>query len=301
MVNRTVERLNVRVEQAIFTSVRGSRNAGYQLAAASPGICSDDARNLIQWGPSHNSVCASTGTRNIVSYRPMNSGSYCLSCTNLAGPEYSGRGGERVYTHFFVLSPPVLTRFADNPFRIIEALIASGHTETWDEIPPQMQAIELIGRASAIQIANVQSVSRRLGPMKLATLVHAALATESLGIIESTAPRQLLSVLIDLLPPAVRRHFSLTTGLRVSSRRPFRLHVLSNEPEELRRAVRQLQMTLLSLAEDPPAQYAPRDGWPAKILELLQTRRYQTLARIMTDTDQATTSNRNAATATLES
>src|SRR6478752_2518834 len=46
----------MRIEQAIFTSIQSSRLDGYQLAAASPGITDELARELTVWGPAHDSL-----------------------------------------------------------------------------------------------------------------------------------------------------------------------------------------------------------------------------------------------------
>src|SRR5687767_10621746 len=93
----------MRLEQAIFTSVKSSRLDGYQLAAASPGITPDVSKELTIWGPAHDSLWDTRRDARSVNFFPLASGDYCLSSTTIAGEEYSGRGGGRVYSQMFLL------------------------------------------------------------------------------------------------------------------------------------------------------------------------------------------------------
>ena len=102
----------MRLDQAIFTSVKSSRLDGYQLAAASSGVTDAIAQELMVWGPAHDSLWDTRRDARSINFHPLASGEYCLSCTTLAGAEYSGRGGGRVYTQMFLVPRDVLTRFA---------------------------------------------------------------------------------------------------------------------------------------------------------------------------------------------
>ena len=96
------------IEQAIFTSAESDHAVGYHLAARSPGLDERDARELSVWGPSHDSLeSASAATAVSVNFFRLPSGAYCVSKTQLAGAEYSGRG-LRTYTSCLVVPPPVL-------------------------------------------------------------------------------------------------------------------------------------------------------------------------------------------------
>src|SRR5687767_6025430 len=109
----------MRLEQAIFTSTRGSRLNGYQLAARSNGVSEELAKELTTWGPTHDSLWDTRHDARSVNFHPLSTGTYCLSCTTIAGEEYSGRGGGRIYTQMFVLPGEALTRFAHDPFLIL--------------------------------------------------------------------------------------------------------------------------------------------------------------------------------------
>src|SRR5687768_1022640 len=111
------------VEQAIFTSARTARSAGYHLVAASSGISEVDARELAAWGPSHDSLLETGSAAVSVNFHRLPSGAYCISQSTPEGPEFSGRGGVRVYTQALVMAPEALARFANNPFAVLRAAL----------------------------------------------------------------------------------------------------------------------------------------------------------------------------------
>lgn len=269
------------VEQAVYTSVRTGRNEGYQLAVKSPGISDQQARELTQWGPGHDSVYSGLPGAKSINFHRMESGPYCVSQTALAGREYSGRGGPRVYTHIFLVPTDILPRFGNTPFRVMDALVASGRFTIAEQVPLKLQPIRLVGRASLVNTANLEHVNRKTGPHKLATLVNAALRTKPLGVISRIPGRNLFNALLDLLPLAVRPHFSLTTGLRVSAARHYRLAILPNVAEEQRQAIRQVHLDPVNLINDPPAKYAPNSGWAELMYHLLKAEQFNTIAKIM--------------------
>jgi hypothetical protein len=256
------------VEQAIFTSVCSGRNEGYQVAASSSGISSTEIRELAQWGPGHDSLYDHSAVVESTNFHQLESGRYSLSHTVLAGREYSGRGGQRVYTHIVLLTEEMLGRFGNNPFRVAEALIAGGRLRVLKTIPHQLDAFPLVGRASPIRVRQLEQMSQSLGP-RLAYLVNVALAVPALGVTSETSTKRLFSTLLDLLPLQYRLAFSFTTGLKVSARRPYRLAALPPQPEEHRRAVRQTRLTSLDLNGTLPSEFAPTQGWALLIQDLL--------------------------------
>ena len=276
------------VEQAIFTSVRSGRNEGYQIASASPGITMADKRELSQWGPGHDALYDTRPTAESVNCHRMANGLFCLSRTMYAGREYSGRGGYRVYTHFFLVPENLLQRFHYHPFRVMEALVVAGRAGVLAPIPDQLAPAIVVGRACAVKTAEVERLCQTLGPEKLASLLYAALKTEVLGVSAPVPLRRVFGVLLDLLPPSHRKPFSFTTGLRVSPRRPYCLAALPDVVEEQRQAVRLVHLTVLDLSENPPAKFAARSGWPLLIYELLRSRQFTTLAEVIQNTATTT-------------
>src|SRR3954447_470873 len=140
----------MRLEQAIFTSIKGPRLEGYQLAAKSGGIDGELEKELAAWGPAHDSLWDTRHDARSVNFHPLTSGDYCLSCTTLAGGEYSGRSGGRVYTQMFVLRPALLQRFVSDPFLVLRALSAAGRLVAHDDLPTQLPTVPLLGRSGAV-------------------------------------------------------------------------------------------------------------------------------------------------------
>ena len=281
----------MRVEQAIFTSVRTGRNEGYQVAASSAGISHAESRELARWGPGHDSLYNESAGSESVNCHRMQSGVYCVSRTVVAGREYSGRGGPRIYTHMFLLPEQLLRRFGDNPFRVVEALLVSGRCTVYEEVPTCLEPIELVGRASSVNVANLEQVVEGIGAHKLASLVRAALDSQRLGVSTSISAKRVFSALFDLLPLPMRAGFSVTTGLRISTTRDYRLTLLPTHAEEHRRAIRQVRLDVLDLTDDVPAKFAPNSGWPLLIHQLLRSQEFATVAKVIDATIDSTESD----------
>ncbi len=267
------------VEQAIFTSVRGARNEGYQLAAASPGITDDVRRELSQWGPAHDSLHA--GRRTAVGFCQLSCGLYAVSKTVVAGEEYSGRSGPRLYTQFFLLPAELYERFSFQPFRILEALVAAGRLQVVDPVPEDLEAFRLVGRASPTQVSMLATVTREIGATRLSTALTAALTTRPLAIAAPGPQERLFAVLIDLLPMALRPQCSAIAGLRFSPRRPYRWFAASGDEKELRRLQRMGDLLLIDLRKETPPRLAPRSGWARLIAGLLAEGRFAEIAQVV--------------------
>ena len=261
------------VEQAIFTSAQTNRSVGYQVAARSPGICEADVRELAVWGPSHDSLLELGPDATSFNFHSLPSGAYCLSRTTPAGWEYSGRGGHRVYTQCLIVPPEVLARFANNPFALMRAALAGGMLEIHDEVPRQLERLQLAGRAAAVNQALLSRLAADLGPESLAMVVHGALESTRLAISGAPSAEHLFAALISCLPPECRAEFSFSTGLKFSSRRPFRIVALSGDPSELRWVSHQEGVTVLDLSDDASLDSGPINGWAELIQRVLTSNR----------------------------
>jgi len=267
-----------RIDQAIFTSAETDRGSGYQIAAASPGAGEADLRELAAWGPSHDSLIDPTAGAVSVNFHPLPSGAYCVSRTTPSGWEYSGRGGVRVYTQCLIVPRGVLARFANNPFAVMRAATASGLVRQYDALPEVLEPFGLAGRAAAVDAALLARLSANPGPEWMATLVQAALDSVSVAVAGGPPAEQLIAGLVNCLPPECRTEFSFSTGLKFSSRRPFRVVALSSHPEELRRVERLYNVAVLRLKDNPPAEFAPIESWPRLIHRVLKSGRVSFLA-----------------------
>lgn len=276
------------VEQAIFTSVRNGRNEGYQLAATSPGVTLSMHQELSQWGPAHDSLYDTHAAAESVNFHPLDNGGYCLSHTQCAGREYSGRGGYKIHTRSFLIPVELLERFGNQPFRIMQALVAAGRVAVLDPVPDQLDAIPLVGRGSVIRIEEVQRTCETVGAERLASLLCALLKSSTLGVVSPFPAARVMSCAFDLLPVPFRPQFSFTTGLKVSPRRPFRVAMLPDNRDEQRQAARLMHMAQLDLQHDSPGKFSAHSGWPLLVYELLRGRQFNELAAFVQSTVNTT-------------
>jgi len=266
------------IEQAVFTSAETDRAAGYQVVATSPGVCGADVRELAVWGPSHDALLESAPDAVSLNFHPLPSGNYCVSRTNPAGWEYSGRGGARVYTQCLIVSPATLARFANNAFALSRAALAAGLLRLHDEVPKRLAPLRLAGRAPACDSTLLARLCANPGPDWLASLVQAALTSNALAISGGPPAEQMIAGLVNCLPPECRIQFSFSTGLKFSSRRPFRVIAISQDPEERRRVERLYDMAVLDFSGRLPAEFEPVESWARFIHRVLKSGRTSLLS-----------------------
>ncbi len=271
------------IEQAVFTSAETDRSAGYQVVAASPGISEADVRELAVWGPSHGALLESSPNAVSSNFHPLPSGCYCVSRTTPAGWEYSGRGGARVYTQCLIVRPETLDRFANNPFALVRAALAAGALRVHDEIPKRLRPLRLAGRTSVVDSALLARLCSNPGPDGLASLVQAALTSTTVAVVGGPPAEHLIAGLVNCLPPECRPLFSFSTGLKYSSRRPFRVFAVSSDPEERLRVRRLYDVAVLDFSDGGSGQLAPVESWARFIQRVLKSGRTSWLASRLSD------------------
>ena len=228
----------MRIEQAVFTSIRGSRMAGYQLAAQSKGISDALAQELTAWGPAHDSLWETHEGSRSVNFHPVTTGDYCLSVTTLAGAEYSGRGGGRVYTQLFLLPAAALVRVANDPFLVLRALAASGRLVVLDQIPESLPTIPLVGKSEPPPDLLAHPSLQEIGLHALDDISHALAISPSVAVVTRHPLEPLFQALLHTFPFDSRLSLSFTTGLKESPRRPFKLLHLPDDPSVVRHTQR---------------------------------------------------------------
>jgi len=257
------------IEQAIFTSAETDRSAGYQVVAGSPGLCESDAHELAVWGPSHDSMLSLDSDAVSLNFHPLPSGAFCVSRTTAAGWEYSARGGHRVYTHCLLVPPEVLRRFANNPFALMKAAVAAGAVQTYGRVPGRLEPLGLAGGAAPVDQTLLVRLAANPGPQRIAALVQAALDSPCLALAAGPSAGELIAGLLNCLPVECRTEFSFSTGLKFSSRRPFRIVTLSDDPAEQRWLAQRANVTVLPLDAELPVPATVIDGWAQLIGRVL--------------------------------
>ena len=228
----------MRLEQAIFTSVRSTRLDGYQLAATSGGISDAVAKELTIWGPAHDSLWDTRHDARSVNFHPLATGDYCVSCTTLAGAEYSGRGGGRVYSQMFVVPRDALERFAWDPFLVLRALAAAGRLVVHDTVPQSLPTVPLLGRSEPPDESLTRQVIDEIGAKVLGDVVEAVATCRSVALLTSGHVERLFQAILHSFSSEDRQTISFTTNLKDSARRPFKLFVLPNDPSVVRQSTR---------------------------------------------------------------
>jgi hypothetical protein len=242
----------VLIEQAIFTSAESDHAVGYHLVVRSPGVEECDARELTVWGPSHDSLeSSSVATAASVNFFRLPSGAYCISKTQLAGEEYSGRG-LRTYTHCLIVTSQVLVRFANNPFSVLRAAWAKGLLRVCDAVPNQLVPFQLPGRSRPVDEGLIGQLIEECGAQTIGRLIDAVLRPQPVVLVGVRKPEATVAGILNLLPLSSRRELSFATGLKYSPRRPFHLLIASEESPDLRRLVRQHAVTVIDFSPSYP-------------------------------------------------
>ena len=191
------------IGQAIFTSTKTDRAQGYQIACHSEGIEPDDLQELSVWGPSHDSLLHADRGAASYNFFPLPSGAFCVSRTTAHGAEYSGRG-QLIYTQNLVVPASDLLRFANNPFAVLRAATATGLLQHDEQIPSHLDPVQLHGRSLPVDQMLLTQVVSKLGPLRMATLIQAALHSEWLAILCDQKSELIFQALVNCLPVQVR-------------------------------------------------------------------------------------------------
>jgi hypothetical protein len=237
------------IERAIFTSAERKDHQGYHLVCRSDGVCEADARELSQWGPTHDALLDDSPRGQSINFFRLASGSYCVSRTMAAGDEYSQRGGQNLLTHFLIVGQQDLARFANNPFAVICAAVASGELECPPALPQWQDPLPLLGRAAKVDHSLLLRLAHRLPPDDIVELIKVIFSARQLWIATTIEPDLLVAGLVNSLPIERRLELTFTTGLRYSAPRPFRLGVLPAAATNELRQLKQLGVPVLSLLE----------------------------------------------------
>ena len=264
------------VEQAIFTLAETDCEAGYRVVAASAGVCAADARELAAWEPSRDSMLEAGPEAESFNFHPLPSGAYCVSRSVPAGWERGG--GQRVYTHCLIVPTEVLTRFANNPFALIQAMTEHDLWQRPEVHSPRLEPFFLPGGAAAVDQALLRKLAVAPGPANMAALVQQAQSAVCVAIAGVRRPMSLMAGLFSCLPPECRLEFSFSTGLKFSPRRPFRLVALSDDPAERLWVAGYPNVTVLDFGEDATPRAIPLDGWATLVERTLATDQISFLA-----------------------
>jgi len=252
---------------------------GYQLLGRSEGVGEDDACHLRVWCPSHDSLADLDPDSRSVNFHSLPSGCFCVSLSTSAGWEYSGRGGHRVYTQCLIVSPQVLRKFSNSPFAILRAAEASGLMKALEEVPANLPHLNLVGRSAQVDQDLLARLASDANSMKVARFIQAARESTQLAVAGQDVSGRMIPALFSCLPLECRTAFSFTTGLKYSSRRPFRIVAVSDDDAEHRWLRHQTGVRLLDLDGSDGEDETPLDDWSRFVNRALSSGRTSLLAR----------------------
>jgi hypothetical protein len=214
-------------EQAIFTSLTRLGKSGYHVVARSSGISEADATSLAAWSPSHGSLLSDAANRTSIHFHPMPGGRFAISRTCQGPPEYSGRGGRQLYTHAIVFDTAKLRQARYQPFALYRDALALGYLHYRPEPEPILRPVKLSASYPRREVDSwaEQAVGLDLPYIELLAARLAAgedVVVPYLGDRAKLAECLLSQVSRDLIP-----HLSVSTSIRPSAVRPYRLTLLN--------------------------------------------------------------------------
>lgn len=228
----------VRVDQAVFTSVRSPMGQGYRLIAASPGVRAEEKAEITRRAPSHASLCETGADAVALLSLPLSSGRFCIASARYAGREHTARGGQRVYTHLALVDPEAFERFNCNPIHVCAALDEAVNGEPMLNAESHLEALALtVPREPPPLVVAASTNERRRRAGIVLPLSLAMLRGEDLLVIGAHDRFDLLYRALISLPLAVRRSLSMTCGLRYSPARQAQLSLIDRDADRTQRAI----------------------------------------------------------------
>ena len=216
-------------EQAVFTSLLRRGRGGYHLVSRSKGVHAADAQSLARWAPSHGALIEDDSNGTSVNFHPLPSGRFAVSRTCAGPPEYSGRGGRQLYTHFLIVDDAVMRAVGFQPFSIYRDAIALGYFMYQLDPSEVLEPVKLSELHSFTNADFWAGKALELGLPPLEPLQKQLKSGHRLRFAYSGDRIALAECLIGLLSPEVVAGTSFATSLVPSSDRPFVLSLVKEK------------------------------------------------------------------------
>lgn len=256
--------LNMKIQQAVFSSSDRGQIKGYQIVAMSEGIDRSILKELQRWSPSH--MTDDDPSKWTINYFPVSEDRVAVTRTVLGGPEYSSRGGSQVVTLIAVLDNQQFAAYENNALLVVRNALALGWLRVPSNMSSRLEAFELpdypliasckteqhphmnlvasgplVG--SALSATDEQEIDIRM----LRGLIELLESKKRIAIVGARRPIILAETLIQSLPVEGRREFSFTTGLLPALYRPFQAHFLSSTTPVINQSLKSEGVTLIEL------------------------------------------------------
>jgi len=213
-------------DQAIFTSLPRRGRAGYHLVARSPGVCELEAQALAAWAPSHGGLIVDANNRISVNFHPLVTGRYAVARTCTGPAEYSGRGGQQLFTHSLIVDEAGLEAVGYQPFALYRDAMARGYL-VYQPDPAAVLSPVVLSRLHRPRGASLRpELAASLDLNSLSRLREQLASGQTLRFAYSGDRTVLAEYLIETLPPEAARTTSFSTSLTPSATRPFLLSLV---------------------------------------------------------------------------
>lgn len=223
------------IEHAIHTSSQTIGNEGYQIVAASPGIGDLERSQLASWCPSHNGLLPNFIASGSISSFQLSDGHHWITRTWNAGNEYSNRGGYRLLTHCLRIPEAIFLNFANNPFAVMDAVVAGGYLDIDNEGMRDIKPFSLVGRARAFDAHRLSEWVETLGHHRIVDIVNTCCCSHRVAFVGGPEIQCWLASLINLFPVPSRGKISFCIGQQAVTSRPFQWMSAPNDNRLLRR------------------------------------------------------------------
>jgi hypothetical protein len=217
------------VQQAIFTSTRTKKSQGYHVVAVSPGVDENVVRMLSSWGPSHAALLSDEPDAESLNFHPLVNDWFAVSRTVHGGPEYSGRGGLEVYTHFLLVRANQLEGYEYDTLRFARTAQTLGHLR-FRPNPSDVLSIIDMPDHPLVDVAIPQELVR----VPIHDILRILKLQNRVAVLGLANPLPTLSLILKETPSTERLALSYCTGLRPSVDRGFRVHFSSLSDSSLK-------------------------------------------------------------------
>ncbi len=229
------------VDQAIYTSEKNYKRRGYQLVARSTGVNSDIAREISQWSPSHGAILSTERNAHCVSFFPVTPDKIAIGRTVYGLPEYSGRGGLQVYTHYLIVKREHLAGFDNDAWKLWTVARSQGLMQWAPRQDSSLPTLSLIDHW-----ALVDAPQRHFDRSELVSSVRDSLASgRRVAVIDPERPFELLKHIFAAVAPESRLDVSFGVGLKPSVERPFKLQIIPKVDLDIRTTLSSEQVAIV--------------------------------------------------------
>jgi hypothetical protein len=156
-----------------------------------------------------------------VNFHPLPDGRFALSRTCAGPPEYSGRGGQQLYTHSLIVDGTTLEAVGFQPFALYRDAMAMGYLLYQPDPAPALEPVSLSRLHPRRDAGSWADLAGKLA-LPAPSLLREQLVSGQPHRFAHAGDRALLAeCLIGILSPEAVRRTSFSTSLVPSASRPF--------------------------------------------------------------------------------